>query len=50
VLRRVCAGRDAGEVGGARGGDGLRGKEISGKPIRVRILKPGDEFHDRSTC
>ena len=27
--------------------EGLRGKEISGKPIRVRILKPGDEFHDR---
>jgi RNA recognition motif-containing protein len=27
--------------------DGLRGKEIGGKPIRVRILKPGDEFHDR---
>ncbi len=27
--------------------DGLRGKEIGGKPLRVRILKPGDEFHDR---
>jgi RNA recognition motif-containing protein len=27
--------------------DELRGKEIDGKPLRVRILKPGDEFHDR---
>ena len=25
--------------------EGLRGKEIQGKPIRVRILKPGDVFH-----
>lgn len=27
--------------------DGLRGKDVKGKPLRVRILKPGDEFHDR---
>jgi RNA recognition motif-containing protein len=27
--------------------DELRGKEVNGKPLRVRILKPGDEFHDR---
>ena len=25
--------------------DGLRGKEIEGKPLRVRILKPDDPFH-----
>ena len=25
--------------------DGLRGKEVEGKPLRVRILKPGDDFH-----
>ena len=25
--------------------DGLRGKEIQGKPLRVKVLKPGDEFH-----
>jgi RNA recognition motif-containing protein len=25
--------------------EGLRGKEIQGKPLRVRILKPGDDFH-----
>jgi RNA recognition motif-containing protein len=23
----------------------LRGKEMEGKPLRVKILKPGDEFH-----
>jgi polyadenylate-binding protein len=27
--------------------DELRGKTVKGKPIRVKILKPGDEFHDR---
>ena len=25
--------------------DALRGKEIEGKPLRVRVLKPGDAFH-----
>ena len=25
--------------------EGLRGKEINGKPLRVRILKPDDPFH-----
>ena len=25
--------------------DALRGKEINGKPLRVRILKPDDPFH-----
>ncbi|HXG01046.1 MAG TPA: RNA-binding protein [Bacteroidota bacterium] len=25
--------------------EALRGKEIEGKPLRVRALKPGDEFH-----
>ena len=25
--------------------DGLRGKEFEGKPLRVRVLKPGDAFH-----
>jgi cold-inducible RNA-binding protein len=25
--------------------DNLRGKEIQGKPLRVRTLKPGDNFH-----
>lgn len=25
--------------------DGLRGKEIEGKPLRVKVIKPGDEFH-----
>ena len=23
----------------------LRGKDMQGKPLRVKILKPGDEFH-----
>ena len=26
--------------------EALRGKEMDGKPLRVRALKPGDEFHD----
>jgi hypothetical protein len=25
--------------------EGLRGKEVHGKPMRVKILKPDDEFH-----
>jgi|DewCreStandDraft_4_1066084.scaffolds.fasta_scaffold271619_1 RNA recognition motif-containing protein len=25
--------------------EALRGKELEGKPLRVRALKPGDEFH-----
>jgi len=25
--------------------EGLRGKEMQGKPLRVKVLKPGDEFH-----
>ncbi len=25
--------------------DGLRGKDMEGKPLRVRVLKPGDAFH-----
>lgn len=25
--------------------EALRGKEFDGKPLRVRALKPGDEFH-----
>jgi RNA recognition motif-containing protein len=25
--------------------DALRGKDMQGKPLRVKILKPGDEFH-----
>lgn len=25
--------------------EGLRGKQIEGKPLRVRLLKPDDEFH-----
>ena len=25
--------------------DGLRGKDMQGKPLRVRVLKPGDAFH-----
>ena len=28
--------------------DALRGKEVQGKPLRVRILKPGDEFHQHA--
>ncbi len=26
--------------------DALRGKELNGKPLRVRILKPDDPFHN----
>ncbi len=26
--------------------EGLRGKELNGKPLRVRILKPDDPFHN----
>lgn len=29
--------------------DGLRGKEMQGKPLRVRILKPDDPFHKAAT-
>lgn len=29
--------------------EALRGKEIGGKPLRVRILKPGDTFHTQET-
>jgi RNA recognition motif-containing protein len=25
--------------------DGLRGKDMKGNPLRVRVLKPGDAFH-----
>jgi len=25
--------------------EALRGKEMQGKPLRVRMLKPGDDFH-----
>lgn len=25
--------------------DALRGKDMQGKPLRVKVLKPGDEFH-----
>lgn len=33
----------------ARGAiDGLRGKEMDGKPLRVKALKPGDEFHSHA--
>jgi RNA recognition motif-containing protein len=28
--------------------EGLRGKEIGGKPLRVRALKPGDDFHQHA--
>jgi RNA recognition motif-containing protein len=28
--------------------DSLRGKEMGGKPLRVRILKPGDDFHQHA--
>lgn len=28
--------------------DGLRGKEMAGKPLRVKVLKPGDEFHKQA--
>ncbi len=26
--------------------DGLRGKEMNGQPLRVKVLKPGDPFHN----
>lgn len=26
--------------------DGLRGKDMQGQPLRVKILKPGDPFHN----
>jgi RNA-binding proteins (RRM domain) len=29
--------------------ESLRGKEIQGKPLRVKILKPGDTFHMQET-
>jgi RNA recognition motif-containing protein len=28
--------------------EALRGKEFEGKPLRVRALKPGDDFHDHA--
>ena len=28
--------------------EGLRGKEMQGKPLRVKVLKPGDEFHQQA--
>jgi cold-inducible RNA-binding protein len=28
--------------------DGLRGREMDGKPLRVKVLKPGDEFHSHA--
>ena len=28
--------------------EALRGKEIEGKPLRVRALKPGDDFHQHA--
>jgi len=28
--------------------EALRGKELEGKPLRVRALKPGDEFHQHA--
>lgn len=28
--------------------DGLRGKEMQGKPLRVKAVKPGDEFHQHA--
>jgi RNA recognition motif-containing protein len=30
--------------------DGLRGKDMQGKPLRVRVLKPGDSFHTAGTA
>jgi RNA recognition motif-containing protein len=26
--------------------DGLRGKDMQGQPLRVKVLKPGDPFHN----
>ena len=28
--------------------EGLRGKDMKGKPLRVKVLKPGDEFHKQA--
>ena len=28
--------------------DGLRGKEMQGKPLRVKVVKPGDEFQQHA--
>jgi cold-inducible RNA-binding protein len=28
--------------------DELRGKDMQGKPLRVKALKPGDEFHQQA--
>ena len=28
--------------------EALRGKEIEGKPLRVRAIKPGDDFHQHA--
>jgi len=28
--------------------DALRGQNIQGKPLRAKILKPGDEFHQQA--
>ena len=28
--------------------EGLRGKEVDGKPLRVKALKPGDDFHSHA--
>jgi len=28
--------------------EALRGKELDGKPLRVRALKPGDDFHEHA--
>jgi RNA recognition motif-containing protein len=28
--------------------DALRGKEMDGKPLRAKVLKPGDEFHSQA--
>lgn len=30
--------------------DALRGKDLQGKPLRVRVLKPGDAFHAAGTA
>ncbi len=28
--------------------DGLRGKDMQGKPLRVKVVKPGDEFQQHA--
>jgi cold-inducible RNA-binding protein len=28
--------------------DALRGKDMQGKPLRAKVLKPGDEFHQQA--